>query len=121
MRPAPTGSAALALLSRWLSSGFWLWCCCLLRGQDLAPAGIINNAIDKQHAVFVVQEEPRVQRYAEGVRKQFFASARLLTAAEAVGSVPKDADLVVYGTPDSPWLAALAVRLPFRFGEGEVE
>ncbi|HLQ36399.1 MAG TPA: S41 family peptidase [Planctomycetota bacterium] len=90
------------------------------RAQELVPAGTINAA-GKRDAVFIVQDEPGIARFAEQVRRQFFASSRTVTDAAAAETELKGSDLIVYGTPANAWLAAHADRLPFRFHDGVIE
>jgi len=87
--------------------------------QALVPAGCINDAIGRD-AVFLVQDEPGIVRFADAIRQRFFAKCRSMTDAEAVAADLAGTDVVVYGTPTHAWLAAHAERLPFRFGDGRV-
>lgn len=89
---------------------------------ELVPAGSINSILHRPDIVFVVQDEPRILKYATAIRDQFFEGAKLLKAKQAVAQDLSRSTLVVYGTPEgNAWLAKHADRLPFRFGKDRVE
>jgi hypothetical protein len=76
----------------------------VVAAQDLVPAGTINGAIDKQNAVFVVQDEPAIAKYAEQIRARIFGKCGSLRDADAKEQDLAGSNLLVYGTPAHAWL-----------------
>lgn len=88
--------------------------------EELIPAGTINAALSGSDFTLIIEDHPVARAHADAVVAAFFEGAEVLTGAQALEADLSGRDLVVYATPNDPWLARHASRLPFRYGEGSV-
>ncbi len=90
-------------------------------GSSLIPAGSINSVFVHDAIVIIHEDEPVVRRHAELIASKFFPRAVVMTTDEAEETDLTGKNLIVYGSADCAWLERLSPRLPFRFGDDQVE
>lgn len=81
----------------------------------LVPAGSINDALQGRPVTFVTHAEPAVLQFTTAIRDRFAKDAPIVTEAGLQDGDLAGRRLMVYATPDHPWLRAHAASLPFRY------
>lgn len=92
--------------------------------QRLRPARSINSVWDTPSPVVVVQQDGPASSSADWMidrlRKRLRTELTTVSASQAAGSPLVGKLVVVYGTPQNPWLSKFKERLPFQYEDGAV-
>ena len=94
----------------------------LASAQSLVPAGNLETAESGRPIVMLVPDDPAVQRAVTALRDRFeqLHGAEIIACEPAPGTTLAGKTLLVYATPEHPWLRAHARELPFTYDQDAV-
>jgi hypothetical protein len=91
----------------------------VLMAQALVPAGSINAAVAGKPCLVLAPDDAAALKFVAAIRDRFFAGSTIVSDPKAAPELSGHT-LVVYATPDHPFMRAHRDALPFTWGESSV-